>query len=111
VVSGGAHGADEPLVGETHAVIAGRTVSGSHFTPAMELESFLVDEVGIKTHADVYAQRLLANGVGSAEKFTTLDVETLAAEPYLFKKGHLRQVAAFRGEGPASVPGEVAVDV
>ena len=123
---------DEALVPEAQAVISGRTVSGvspqailpllainghilrdcvcsiqAHFTPAMELESYLVETVGIKTGAGVYVERLIANGVDSEETFGALSAEELGAEPFLFKKGHLRQVEAFRGERPPSAPGMV----
>lgn len=102
---------DEVLVPEAQAVISGRTVSGAHFTPSMELGAYLVETVGIKTGTDVYVERLVANGVDSADKFGALGVQALGAEPYFFKKGHLRQVDAFRGERPPSAPGAVGEEV
>jgi hypothetical protein len=89
--------ADEPLVPSSPASAA--ELSGAYFSEAMELEAFLVEDVGIVTGAGDYAARLIEAGVSTAEAFAEVPVEDLHKEPYLFRDTHVAKVKAFRNGG------------
>ena len=97
--------ADEVLVPELH---------GAYFTPAMELEAYLVEQVGIKTGAGDYAARLIAAGISSPEQFAEVSLEALGERPFVFTQRHVELVETFRsGSGGdddvvAAAPGVVS---
>ena len=56
--------ADEILVPEPH-----HDLHGAYFTPAMELEAYLVEQIGINSGTGDYADRLIAAGISSPAQF------------------------------------------
>ena len=97
--------ADEVLVPELH---------GAYFTAAMELESYLVEHVGIKTGTGDYAARLIAAGISSPEQFAHISLEALGQRPFFFSQRHVDLVATFRNgtggdeDAVAAAPGVVS---
>jgi hypothetical protein len=100
---------DEILVPEPHD-----DLHGAYFTPAMELEAYLVERVGIKSEAGVYAGRLIAAGISSPAQFADIPVEVLGGDPYNFRQRHVDLVQSFRSgsgggddDSDAATPGMV----
>lgn len=89
-----------------------RELSGAYFTPAMDLEAFLVESVGIVTGAGDYAGSLVEAGITTVEQFAQVPIEALGNEPYNFRQRHVELVQTFRtgggGAGSAAAPGVVS---
>jgi hypothetical protein len=102
---------DEILVPEPHDEL-----HGAYFSPAMELEAYLVEQVGIPSGTGDYAGRLIAAGISSPAQFAEIPVEALGGDPYHFRQRHVEQVQLFRsgggggggsGDSDAATPGMV----